>query len=159
MYELEQAIHAMRKKGAADPDDIPPTFLKALGEHGKKELLRIINLSWSTSECPHSWQMATIIPILKAKKPASELPSYRGISLTSCIAKTTERMVANRLSHLAEANGWLHPSQAGFRKGRSCEDQITRAVQRISDGFNAKPMQRSVLVLLDFSKAYDTVWR
>ena len=159
MYELEQAIHAMRKKGAAGPDDIPPTFLKALGEHGKKELLRIINLSWSNAECPHSWLMATIIPILKAKKPASELPSYRGISLTSCMAKTMERMVANRLSHLAEVNGWLHPSQAGFRKGRSCEDQITRVVQRISDGFNAKRMQRSVLVLLDFSKAYDTVWR
>ncbi len=29
--ELDVAIHAMRSKGAAGPDDIPPTFLKALG--------------------------------------------------------------------------------------------------------------------------------
>ena len=49
--------------------------------------------------------------------------------------------------------------QAGFRKGRSCEDQITRIVQAIEDGFQQRPMQRSVLTLLDFSKAYDTVWR
>ena len=50
-------------------------------------------------------------------------------------------------------------AQAGFRKGRSCEDQITRVVQHISDGFNRSPFHRSVMVLLDFSKAYDTVWR
>ena len=49
--------------------------------------------------------------------------------------------------------------QAGFRKGRSFEDQITRIVQAIEDGFQQRPMQRSVLTLLDFSKAYNTVWR
>ena len=51
------------------------------------------------------------------------------------------------------------PFQTGFRKGRSCEDQITRIVQAIEDGFQQRPMKRSVLTLLDFSKAYDTVWR
>ena len=49
--------------------------------------------------------------------------------------------------------------QAGFRKGRSCEDQIIRIVQAIEYWFLQCPMQRSVLTLLDFSKAYDTVWR
>ena len=49
--------------------------------------------------------------------------------------------------------------QADFRKGWSCEDQITRIVQAIEDGFQQRPMKRSVLTLLDFSKAYDTVWR
>ena len=49
--------------------------------------------------------------------------------------------------------------QAGFCKGRSCEDQITGIVQAIEDDFQQRPMKRSVLTLLDFSKAYDTVWR
>ena len=49
--------------------------------------------------------------------------------------------------------------QAGFHKGRSCEDQITRIVQAIEDGFQQRTMQRSILTLTDFSKAYDTVWR
>ena len=159
MFELEQAIQSTRKKGAPGPDDIPPTFLKSLGPHGKQELLNIFNLSLTSESCPQIWRLAIIIPLLKAKKPASQLGSYRPISLTSCIAKLLERMVANRIYHLAETNNWIHPSQAGCRKGRSCEDQITRTVQRISDGFNASPMQRSVMVLLDFSQAYDTVWR
>ena len=69
-------------------------------------------------------------------------------------------MIADRIYHLAETNNMLDPQQAGFRKGRSCEDQIIRITQAIEDGFQQKPKSlRSVLVLLDFSKAYDTVWR
>ena len=49
--------------------------------------------------------------------------------------------------------------QAGFCKGWSCENQITRIVQAIEDGFQQRPIKYSVLTLLDFSKAYDTVWR
>ena len=49
--------------------------------------------------------------------------------------------------------------QAGFCKGRSCEDQIICIVQTIEDGFQQRSMQRSILTLLDFSKAYDTFWR
>ena len=49
--------------------------------------------------------------------------------------------------------------QASFCKGRSCEDQITQIVQAIEDGFQQHPMQCSILTLLDYSKAYNTVWR
>ena len=108
---------------------------------------------------PQIWKEATIIPLLKAGKPASELSSFRPISLTSCVVKLMEIMVADHLYHFAETNYILNPQQAGFRKGRGCEDQIARVVQAIQDGFHSKPMKRSVLALLDFSKAYDTVWR
>ena len=70
-----------------------------------------------------------------------------------------ERMVASRLSWLAEENGWWNDDQAGFRAGRSCEDQVLRLSQSISNGFHSQPAKRSVLALLDFSKAYDTAWR
>lgn len=68
-------------------------------------------------------------------------------------------MVADRLYNIAEKSGLFNHQQAGFRKGRSCEDQILRIVQSIEDGLQNKPMQRSVIALLDFSKAYDTVWK
>ena len=66
-------------------------------------------------------------------------------------------MVATRLYCMAEEKGWLNAAQAGFRKRRSCEDQDLRVTQAISDGFQSK--KRSVLVLLDYSKAYDKIWR
>ena len=49
--------------------------------------------------------------------------------------------------------------QAGFRKARCCEDQVLKLIQTISDGMQQKPGKKSVMALLDFSKAYDRTWR
>ena len=159
MAELKRAIKKMKRKSAAGPDGIPPSFLKELGPSALTELLGISNACFSGSLCPQIWRLAHIIPLLKAGKPASDLASYRPISLTSCIVKALERMVNDRLYYLAESQGWFHPAQAGFRKGRGCDDQIARVIQEIQDGFQHSPFKRSVIVLLDFSKAYDTVWK
>ena len=61
--------------------------------------------------------------------------------------------------NIAEDRKLFSRFQAGFRKNRSCEDNILRIVQRIEDGFQKNKYHRSVIALLDFSKAYDTVWR
>ena len=159
MNEMDTAIRKMKSKGAAGPDNVPPSFLKSLGPNAKKELLTIFNMSFRRSVCPQSWRRAVIVPILKAGKPPSDLASFRPISLTSCIAKLFERMIGERLYQVAEKRGMLNYQQAGFRKGRSCEDQILRITQSIEDSFQQIPRQRSALALLDFSKAYDTVWR
>ena len=57
---------------------------------------------------------------------------------------------------MTETTGMFSPLQAGFRKGRGCDDQIAKIIQAIK-GFQAKRMEKSVLVLLDFLKAYD-IW-
>ena len=108
---------------------------------------------------PQIWKTATIIPLLKAGKPPEDIKSFRPISLISCVVKFMERMVADRLYLFVESAGIMHRYQAGFRKGRSCEDQVLKVVQAIENGFAKRQMERSVLVLLDFSSAYDTVWR
>ena len=66
-------------------------------------------------------------------------------------------MIAERLYYLADENKWFSNLQAGFRQGYSCMDQITRLSQAIEDGFQSKKMKRSVMVFLDYSKAFDTV--
>ena len=159
MRELKRAIAKMKSKGAPGVDDIPPQFLKAMGEQALDWLLEIFNNSFYSAVCPQVWRTATIIPLLKSGKPPSELASYRPVSLTSCVVKALERILADRLYHLAETNNWFSPLQADFQKNHCCEDQITRIVQAIENGFQSKPMQRSVLVLLDYSKAYDMVWK
>jgi hypothetical protein len=101
-----------------------------------------------------------IVPILKPGKPQRQLDSYRPIALTSCLAKVMERMVAKRIQHLAESCGMLNSNQSGFHPQRLTEDLVIRLSQAISDGFQAKkPPNRTVLALLNFSKAYDKVWR
>ena len=106
----------MKKKGACGPDDIPPSFFKNLGPAALEELLRIFNLSLSSGSCPQIWRNAIIIPLLKAGKPASDLASFRPISLTSCMVKVLERMLAERLYYIGESQGLFSYLQDGFRK-------------------------------------------
>ena len=156
MSELQSAIKKMKGKAVACPDKYPPSFLKSLGPLALQELLSIFNSSFSLAHCPQIWRVANIIPLLKAGNSPCEVVSFRPISFTSCVVKLLERILADRLYYIAETNNMFSRFQAGFRKGRSCEDQITRIVQAIEDGFQQRPMQRSVLTLLHFSKAYDT---
>ena len=107
MSELKAAISRVKRKGAAGPDNIPPTFLKALGTRALTELLAIFNSSFDLADCPRIWRIATIIPILKAGKSAKEVASYRPISLTSCVVKLLERILAHRLYHIAETSNLL----------------------------------------------------
>ena len=46
-----------------------------------------------------------------SSKPACQLASFRPVSLTSCVVKTLERMIANRLYALAEEKGWISTVQ------------------------------------------------
>ncbi|XP_075258517.1 uncharacterized protein LOC142350552 [Convolutriloba macropyga] len=70
-----------------------------------------------------------------------------------------ERMVVTRIVYLLESKKILAPCQAGFRKNRSTEEQIARIVQDAFDGLEEKKPKRSVVTLLDFSRAYDRVWK
>ena len=92
-------------------------------------------------------------------KPLDSPASFRPISLTCCVSKLFEHIVLSRLLFFLESNSIFSPSQAGFRPGRSTLDQILYLSQSISDGFNKpRPGSRTILSIIDFSKAFDSVW-
>ena len=157
--DLNRAIKKMRNRGATGPDDVPPTFLKSLGPVTKEELLSIFNQCFNEAEVPQHWRNATIIPLLKMGKPASDIDPFRPVNLTFCTVKTLERMIAHRLYHFAEARGLFSHTQAGVRKNKSCEDQLLRKTQDISDSFQDRKPKRTVMAVLDLSRAYDRVWK
>ena len=94
----------MKGKGAAGPDNIPSSFLKSLGPLALQELLSIFNSLFSLAHCLRIWRVAIIIPLLKAKKSPNELASFCPISLTSCVVKLLERILADRLYYIVETN-------------------------------------------------------
>ena len=120
-------------------------------------LLALFNLSMSSAQCPTSWQRATIIPILKKGKPARNPQSYRPVSLTSAVAKLMERLVEARMRYFLEKRNVPAPARqvserVGRRKNNSvCQDAFYNLEQTLP--------RRTVLCLLDFSRAYDRVWR
>ena len=58
------------------------------------------------------------------KGPVTDPANYRGISLINAVAKIFTALLTARLAIWAEMNDWIPEIQSGFRKHRSCTDNI-----------------------------------
>ena len=115
LLELKQALQKSNDS-AVGPDDIHYKLLTNLPESSLTLLLTVFNSIWESGIFPPSWREATIVAIPKPGKDSSDPNNYRPIALTSCLCKTMERMVNNRLMWVLESKGLLASEQCGFRK-------------------------------------------
>jgi potassium voltage-gated channel Eag-related subfamily H protein 8 len=141
---------------AVGPDEIHYQMLKHLPENSLKCLLSIFNKIWKSGNFPKSWKKATIIPILKPGKDHSDPSNYRPIALTSCICKTMERMINDRLVWFLESQNLLQIFSAASG-ARSTLDHLVKLESFIRDDFINK--EHAVSIFFDLEKAYDTTWR
>ncbi|MCG7877158.1 MAG: reverse transcriptase domain-containing protein [Candidatus Thiodiazotropha endolucinida] len=154
--ELLNALHKSHDT-AVGPDDIHYQILKHLPNKALETLLNILNDIWITGKFPDDWRKATIIPIPKPNKDHTNATNYRPIALTSCLCKTMERMINDRLVWFLESNQLITKFQAGFRKNNSTNDHLIRLESFIRDAFIKK--EHVVAVFFDLEKAYDTTWK
>ena len=109
-------------------------------------ILRFANSLLIFQEKPEQWSIANIVPIPK-KGDLSKSGNYRGISLSSIIAKLVNRMILNRIQPVLDP--LLRINQNGFRPG---------GLRRLIEGIKSKNLP-SVILFLDFRKAFDSVHR
>ena len=154
--ELQDSLNKAHDTSVG-PDDIHYQILKHIPDISLNALLDLFNDIWDDGVFPPGWREATIIPILKPGKNHTNPTNYRPIALTSCICKTFERMINNRLVWYLEYNGIIAAYQSGFRKKRSTIDQIIRLESAVREEFINK--DHLVAVYFDLEKAYDTNWK
>ena len=116
-----------------------------------------VNHVWKNGILPDSWKEAIVIPIPKSGKDTCNPANYRPIALTSCICKTLERMVNDRLVWFLEKNKLITFVQSGFRKQRSTLDHFVRFETFIREGFIKK--EHVLSVFFDLESACDTTWK
>ena len=131
--------------------------MKRLPDSSLSVLLKTCNDIWETGNVPKSWTEATIIPIPKLGKDNTNPNNYRPIALTSCICKTLERTISERLVWYLETNNIITEFQSGFRHQRSTNDHLVRLETFIREAFIKK--EHLVAVFFDLEKAYDTTWK
>ena len=90
--------------------------------------MNFLNVCWIYGDFPNEWRTAVVIPINK-KGDRNNPDSYRNISLLNTGYKIYSKVIAERLTVIAEAI--LLEEQNGFMKGRSCMDCIFSASQII----------------------------
>ena len=151
--DVEAVIKSSKNSTALGPDGISPLHLKNLGTKALAYLCETLNLSLRTTTIPNKWREGNILPLPKPGKPPADGTSYRPITLLSPIAKVLERLLLPTIQqHLKP-----HEHQHGFRKHHSTTTALTTITDDIAQGFNQLKPERTLLLAVDLSKAFDMV--
>ena len=118
------------------------------------KFFNFLNFCWICEDIPEEWSAAIVIPIHK-KGDRNNPDNYRGISLLNTGYKIYSKIIAKRLTVIAEV--LLLEEQNGFRKGRSCMDCIFSASQIIEKHREFNVL--TYMAFIDFKKAFDSVDR
>ena len=147
-------MHNLDANKAPGPDGIHPTVLKHCSSEVAPILKVIFVQSLSTGNIPSDWLLANITPVYK--KGNKDLPAnYRPISLTSVCSKVMEHIIYHSIMNHLDGNNVLSSSQHGFRTGYSCSTQLVSLIEDLN--FHMDRNVQVDMILLDFSKAFDTV--
>ena len=117
-------------------------------------ILDIINNSFTNSNFPSAWKKSVIIPLPKTKNPTN-LNDFRPISLLPILSKVLERIVHNQLTSYCETNDLLDVRQAGYKKRHSTQTALLNVIDDVKRGIDERKV--TIIVLFDFSKAFDLV--
>ena len=125
-----------------------------MADHLAGPLARIINGCITEAYFLKLLKIPRVSPIPKVDNPTTN-DEPRPISILPVLSKVFERLVGWQMSEFANSASLLHDNISSFRKGHS----TTTALLGIRDDIKRAMKRKEVtlMVLADFSKAFDTV--
>jgi len=151
--EVYEAVGCVESK-ATGLDEIPLPFIKLILVEILPHITHIINSCIMTSKCPNIWKKAKVFPNHKRSKTFN-LDDFRAINILPIFSKVFEILLKNQIMEHLSINKLLAVRQSGFRTSHS----TTTALLKISDDIKRvlEKKRTAVLLLLDFTKAFDSV--
>lgn len=151
--EVQSVIDKL-KSNAYGSDEISITMIHLCSVKICKHITHIINCCLESSYFPNKWKISLIKPIPKIKEPKS-FNDLRPITLIPTLSKILEKIVQPQIYNYVINNNIISPLQSGFRKGHSTTSVLTNISDNIFRSLDSG--KATVLTLLDFSKAFDTL--
>ena len=142
------------KSNAVGLDLLPLKFLKIVLPFVLPQITHLFNFIILTSIFPDKWKTAKVIPLMK-KAGNDSLNNLRPISILPCLSKAFEILMKDQILEYENRNRWLSPFQSGYRNFHSTSTAILKVTHDISSHLDKKEF--GMLVLLDFSKAFDSL--
>ena len=152
-YEISEIVRKMKNKSTLDTK-VCALKIAALDNKFNEALARVITASFEEGIFPQPLKLARVIPIHKGGSKC-DVSNYRPISLLASFSKIYEKLMHERLVNFMQSNNSLYEMQFGFRSGRSCEHALLTAQNLLLENLSKKKI--SLLLLIDFSKAFDMV--
>ena len=134
-------------------------MIQAAGLKFKKILYEVFSILWIHKIQPAAWQMSLMQPIYKGgDKSKADPASYRGIYLSSTLAKLFEGILISRLTKFTETHNTLTKNQIGTRSGQQIHDAIYCLLSIIQYNILQKGLATYV-AFCDFSTAFPSIHR
>ena len=151
--EVAAAVR-MIKSNAVGDDGISMKMIRMCAPAIMPCLAHIVNSCLVESVFPESWKVSLVIPVPKKTKPQA-IGDLRPISILPALSKILEKIAVKQLTEHLKRYKILPEVQSGFRSGYSC---VTALANVVDDVVGAKDKGlATALVLLDFSRAFDTL--
>ena len=152
-FEVLKVLNSLTSKSKGI-DGIGADTLKLCTPFIISPLTHIINCSILEQKFPSRWKYANVVPIKKSPNPVKE-SDYRPISVLPAVSKVIEKLIAYQLINYLNSNNLMYTFQSGFRSNHST---LTALLKITDDIFKAIDQTHiTLLILLDYSKAFDTV--
>ena len=151
---IQKQLSTLNINKASGPDNISGRILQICATEIAPILTVLFSQSLNTGEVPLDWLSANVTPVYK-KGDKHNPSNYRPISLTSICCKIMEHILYHTIMKHLETNNILSDFQYGFRPAHSCETQLISLVEEIQQSLDSH--YHADLIMLDFSKAFDTV--
>ena len=142
------------KSNSCGVDNINSYILKLLIGRISGVLTHIINISFEHSLFPERWKQAIIKPIPKIPFPL-KAEDYRPISLLPTLSKIIEKAAAFQWVKYLNQHCLLDPNQSAYRTNHSTTTALLKITEDILESLEDSEI--SIMIFLDFSKAFDTV--
>ncbi|XP_053692211.1 uncharacterized protein LOC128740674 [Sabethes cyaneus] len=152
-WEVVNAICDI-KSNAVGMDGLPIKFVKIILPLVVQHITYLFNMFIEGSTFPDSWKHAKVLP-LKKKARLNDISNLRPISILCALSKAFEKLLKQQMTFYIEGNGLLTDYQAGFRRGHSIKTAALRVYDDLASIVDKKGS--GILLLLDFSKAFDTI--
>lgn len=153
IHELVSSIPSA-KSYSTGHDHIPLFAIKESLQTICPILAVLFNTSLFSSTYPSSWGKALIRALSKISTPLTPSDT-RPIANLCEPSKIEERLIHKQIIHWAEQNNIFDPRQSGFRANHSTQYALLRIVDDIKRNIDERRI--TILILFDFSKAFDTV--
>jgi hypothetical protein len=153
--EWARIICLLANNKAADRNGTVSEMLRLLGKGSLFQLAAVMSEMWLYEVRPGAWSTIDIVPIYKGKGDKSVCDNYRPISIIDIYSKAFGTLLKRRVDKIID--GRLLEAQAGFRRGRSCQDMTF--VMRMLRGYSKEMKRKLYSCFIDLRKAYDSVDR
>ena len=154
--EVRRVLRTLPNKSSCGSDRISYQMIKEAGPGLVGPLVSLFNASLRLRKVPDEWRKSIIKPIFKGgRKDRRDPSSYRPIALTSCVARTMEKVLNVRILEYLQKNSLLYEHQSGFQRNHSTISQLCFLAHQWTTALDGGKNVQSVF--LDLSKAYDRV--